>query len=581
MQELQMSLLGDYALIKEIGEGMLGKVYLAQHRFLKKLYILKVLPEELSESPSFIHRFEKEVAMVAVLDHPHIAKIQNVCSAEEKYFLVYECGASPQSEVVNLQAYLEQKKTFSEEEIFSLAKQIAAALDYAHQKNIGDEAVVHRGLKFSTILLIRAKEEWEVKIFDFGLSRMIGMGAILSGTYKMLWEAMAEQAGGDASKLYHSFSPYYAFLSPEQKGDPSLSGDIEAKADTYAFGVILYFLLMGHFPEGFFPLPSVCRPELKWNWDSLIQQCLYFDPEKRPYLLQDLLDKVPDHRELKPILNPQTIIRPEYEPNPAAIFQKDKSVAIYVPKKMEVKEVEPLLTEMVVIEKGTFHRGNNNGARDEMPRHPVSLLSFAIDVHPITNEQFIRFLTAMGGEKEGNNNDIIRLRESRIRRTGVKLVIESGYAKHPVVGVTWYGASAYAKWVGKRLPTEAEWEVAATGGKEGSHYPTGDDIERNQANFFSSDTTSVMSYPPNAHGIYDMAGNVYEWCLDWYGYHYYETSQQEPDQPQGPSQGVYRVLRGGCWKSLKEDMRCSHRHRNNPGTMNGTYGFRCAADVKG
>lgn len=90
------------------------------------------------------------------------------------------------------------------------------------------------------------------------------------------------------------------------------------------------------------------------------------------------------------------------------------------------------------------------------------------------------------------------------------------------------------------------------GGLENVLYPNGDDIEKTQANFFSADTIAVMSYAPNTYGLYDMAGNVYEWCHDWYGYNYYESSVQEPENPKGPLQGVYRVLRGGCWKSLKK-----------------------------
>ena len=321
--------------------------------------------------------------------------------------------------------------------------------------------------------------------------------------------------------------------------------------------------------------------------DRLIIQCLQPDPAKRPSSLKSVMDTLKGEEKqtvktenLKPKIKAQELIRPEFQEDPGAIFQKEAAVAQFRPKPQEIKELDPLQSEMAIIPGGAFLRGSNNGGRDEMPQHKITLNSFAIDIHPVTNEQFVRFLEALGGEKDAQNSDIIRLRESRIKRSGGKLNIESGYAKHPVVGVTWYGAIAYAKWVGKRLPTEAEWEIAAFGGVEGSTYPTGANIERSQANFFSSDTTPVMSYPPNSYGIYDMAGNVYEWCIDWYGYHYYDASVQEPNNPPGPQQGVYRVLRGGCWKSLKEDLRCSHRHRNNPGTMNGTYGFRCATDVQ-
>jgi formylglycine-generating enzyme required for sulfatase activity len=293
-----------------------------------------------------------------------------------------------------------------------------------------------------------------------------------------------------------------------------------------------------------------------------------------------LQTSVNEPTQLRPVIHRTTLEIPQVDPDPGAIFQLELGVKQYTPELRDTKNIKPLQTEMVVLNGGIFWRGSNDDNRDEMPRHQVNLTSFAIDKHPVTNEQFVRFLDVMGGEKDNNHQDIIRLKDSRIKRSGGKLSIESGYGKHPVVGVTWYGAVAYARWVGKRLPTEAEWEIAARGEIENALYPTGGDIEKTQANFFSSDTIAVMSYAPNDYGLYDMAGNVYEWCHDWYGYNYYETSVQEPDAPAGPWQGVYRVLRGGCWKSLKEDLRCSRRHRNNPGTVNSTYGFRCAADVE-
>ena len=105
-------------------------------------------------------------------------------------------------------------------------------------------------------------------------------------------------------------------------------------------------------------------------------------------------------------------------------------------KKEKKKDIKPLLTKMVVIPGGTYKRGSDNGSRDERLAHSVTISSFALDIHPITNEQFIRFLEVMDGEKDVNNNDIIRLRDSRIKKSVGKLTVESGYLKHPVVGVT-------------------------------------------------------------------------------------------------------------------------------------------------
>jgi formylglycine-generating enzyme required for sulfatase activity len=629
--------IGDYLLVQELGRGSLGETFLAEHRFLKRLFILKILPQELSSDAEFIKRFEKEILALSKLEHPHIAKIHNASSAEGIYFLASEPILNSDNQSINLGQYLiKNHYKLSEEDVLRIARQIASALDFAHESVLGSDSVAHGSIKLNNIVIKEGKDGIQAFLTDFGLSRIIGPLAILSRTYHNVASALSANIGfamqkigqekytagpwdiAKATELQRSFWQNFVFLAPEQK----VAGYVKsypAKSDIYAFGVLLYYLLTGEFPEGYFELPSKKVPDLKWNWDLLICRALQTDPSKRPdhltarieeFLtsanssprlhLQKLKTITEDSMELaskfstsavknsasnsalqvKPVLKPKEIARPTFDADPAAIFQTETTVAPYKPTPQEDKEIEPLLADMIVVEAGTYFRGSNHGGRDEMPRHAINLNAFAIDVHPVTNEQFVLFLEAMGGEKDVNNNDIIRLRDSRVKRIGGKLNIESGYAKHPVVGVTWYGAVAYAKWVGKRLPTEAEWEIASYGGREDFIFPTGSSIERTDSNFFSSDTTPVMSYPPNGYGLYDMAGNVYEWCQDWYDYHFYDISVQEPNNPKGPMQGVYRVLRGGCWKSSKEDLRCAHRHRNNPGIMNGTYGFRCAADVE-
>lgn len=611
-----MDALGDYLLQKELGQGAFGAVYLAEHRFIKRLFALKALPESICQDPSFVRRFEANVANIAGLEHPNILKIHNVSCQDGRYFVVTDPIVDSLQETMNLDRFLQLKgKSLSEEEIEDLLFQIASALDYAHQAGI-----VHGSLKLTNVLVLAADKGVRLLLSDFGLNRLVGEGIALLNLYEKIASSFLSSHDfhfEKAAQLSRNFLRSLAFLAPEQKEIEALPA--EPKADAYAFGVLAYYMLLRKIPEGCYDLPSKLLPDYKFHWDLLISRCLQNNPNVRPqklalalheYLraprtvskemvsLSEVEGKMENINQMafefpkeavstsaaletspKPILKPQEIARPQYESDPGAIFHQGTLVSHYTPTKVETNEIEPILTDMVVIPGGSYLRGSTEGARDEMPRHEIRLPSFALDIHHVTNEQFVRFLLAMGGEKDHNNNDIIRLRDSRIKRSAGKLIIESGYAKHPVVGVTWYGAVAYAKWVGKRLPFEAEWEAAASGGHPEWLFPTGMNIERPQANFFSSDTTPVMSYPPNSFGLYDMAGNVYQWCQDWYAYNYYDASVLEPDRPTGPPQGVYRVLRGGCWKSLKDDMRCSHRHRNNPGAVNGTYGFRCAADV--
>ncbi|MBM3207735.1 MAG: serine/threonine protein kinase, partial [Chlamydiae bacterium] len=538
------------------------------------------------------------------LDHPNIVKVHNVSCVDGKYFLATDYLHKDDELVCSLEQYIhDHPGRLKEETIYKIVSQVAQALDYVHSHTSEHEALSHRALQPSNIVIREGAEGIHIYLTDLGLTRLLGSGWMFENTCHALSNAFRSQENS-MGNLEQSFIRSFAFLAPEQKswGQKGYSADI--RSDVYAFGLVAYYLHMRELPQGYFEMPSDRFSDLKYDWDRLISSCLQMNPQRRPIHLVELVEQIRSGKtkaeckkeapieeptaantpapsyQLKLNLKPQEIERPQFEPDPGAIFQTESVVMKYQPAASEAKNLDPLMTEMVIITGGSFYRGSNTGGRDESPRHQIILSPFAIDIHQVTNEQFVRFLEVMGGEKDCNNNDMIRLRESRIKRSGGKLNIESGYSRHPVVGVTWYGATAYAKWIGKRLPTEAEWEVAAIGGFEDAIYPTGINIERSQANFFSSDTTTVMSYPPNGYGIYDMAGNVYEWCNDWYDFHYYNVSVQEPNDPKGPLQGVYRVLRGGCWKSLKEDLRSAHRHRNNPGVMNGTYGFRCVADVE-
>jgi formylglycine-generating enzyme required for sulfatase activity len=235
-------------------------------------------------------------------------------------------------------------------------------------------------------------------------------------------------------------------------------------------------------------------------------------------------------------------------------------------REFDVSEISP--TEMTLIAGGEFQMGKN-GEGDHSPVHKIITDSFYIDKYEVTNAQYYKFCL----ETERKLPEYWGLE---------KYHCGLDYPNHPVVGINWRDAEAYAIWVGKRLPTEAEWEYAARGGLVDKNYPKGDEIDSSQGSFTIKGVTAgsqpVGSYPANGFGLHDMVGNVNEWVADYYDGGYYEISPGE--NPTGPEDGRFKVIRGGGWHSGAYCCRVYYRNALPPNWLDINVGFRCAKDLR-
>jgi formylglycine-generating enzyme required for sulfatase activity len=261
-----------------------------------------------------------------------------------------------------------------------------------------------------------------------------------------------------------------------------------------------------------------------------------------------------------------------------------------------------LLPEFALIPSGDFVMGSDDADTDEKPAHRVHLDEYLIAVDPVTNAEYERFVRETGHRPPAIYELPLVVtaggidREHSFRANGEPYVWRDSEApkarlNHPVTLVRWEDAIAYCAWLSGatarsiRLPTEAEWEKAARGGLEGQRYPWGDSIDRDKANFLADPasrnahgTSASRSFPPNGYGLFDMAGNVWEWVEDWHSPSYYATSPL--NSPGGPREGTLRVVRGGSWlASDRRMLSCSHRHKVPPDTYSYGIGFRVACTV--
>ncbi|MCA9483798.1 MAG: SUMF1/EgtB/PvdO family nonheme iron enzyme [Nitrospina sp.] len=221
---------------------------------------------------------------------------------------------------------------------------------------------------------------------------------------------------------------------------------------------------------------------------------------------------------------------------------------------------------MVLIPEGYFPMGTGSGGdADQQPMHYVYTSAYYISRQEVSNAEYEKFLKATGHAEPKFWQDV------RFNRPD-----------QPVVGVSWFDAMAYARWRGGRLPTEAEWEKAARG-NDGRLYPWGAKWEKGFHLYFVNVYGVEDNYPftgpvdyfesgSSPFGVLNMAGNVWEWCLDWHDKDYYRISPEL--DPQGPVEGRMKVVRGGSWVNTLDDVPLTRRGRNFPHIKNSIYGFR-------
>ncbi|WP_276270855.1 formylglycine-generating enzyme family protein [Haloarcula litorea] len=286
---------------------------------------------------------------------------------------------------------------------------------------------------------------------------------------------------------------------------------------------------------------------------------------------------------------------------------------------------------MVRLDGGTFTMGTDSDEGfpqdGEGPTREVTLSPFHVDRHAVTVAEFLTFVRETGHTTDAErygwsfvfedfvadaDREHVRQRVDAapwwvavadatwLRPDGPSSSVldDRERLKHPVTHVSWRDARAYAEWAGKRLPTEAEWEYAARGGLDGKRFPWGDDLRPGgehrcnvwQGEFPDHDTAAdgyhgtapVDAYEPNGHGLYNVSGNVWEWCADWFSPDHHATDDYSHVDPTGPADGTQRVMRGGsylCHRSWCNRYRVAARSKNTPDSSTGNIGFRCVVDA--
>jgi formylglycine-generating enzyme required for sulfatase activity len=588
---------GDWVLDELLGMGGFGEVWRARNPHLPDPVALKFCLD-----PAAAQWLRHEAALLGRVisqgRHPGIVALLDTYLGGDPPCLKYEYVAG--GDLCGLIAQWQHDPPATRAgEATRLMHELADVVAFAHRLR---PPIVHRDLKPANILLQPKPEGgYTLRVTDFGI------GGVASRQARAVSQRGTTQAYFLGTALRGSCTPLYA--SPQQmRGE-----DPDPRDDVHALGVIWFQLLTGDMTTG---ASADWRDEVEplgapEDVLRLLGGCLSSRPERRPadagMLLAELTrllpqdpapTPVPPVGRGRPVSAEPALTRPFPPPRTPAPAKGPPVARRLGPRPLPTGAPRFLTNSLgmkfVLIPAGTFRMGSPNHEQgrspDEGPVHDVTITRpFYLGVYPVTQEQFQRLMGTNPSHfcRAGRGRDAVKGEDTNL---------------FPAEKVTWGSAVAFCRKLSElpeesgrgrtyRLPTEVEWEYACRAGKDGEPFHFGAALSAAQANFDGSQPygrgasvgaslkhpTAVGSYPPNDFGLFDMHGNVWEWCADWYAEDYY--GQSSADDPTGPESGQQRVLRGGCWSSSAANCRSAYRGRSEPGNHVYRFGMRVLLEV--
>jgi serine/threonine protein kinase len=550
----------DYRFITRIGEGGMGEVWLAEDTSLERKVAIKILAPEFTRSSDLIARFKQEAKLQANLIHKNIVTLHTFFEEQGQYFMVMEYARG-----ITIKELIQQIGPIPEDRVIGILNQILDALAYAH-----DKGIIHRDIKPSNIMIYPDKGDF-VKIMDFGIAKVLGDKGLT-------------RTGTRMGTLY--------YMSPEQI---RAEKDIDQRTDIYSLGITLFEMLTGKLPfdtdtESDYtvqhqiitteiPNPNQLVHRLNEQLCALIISMTPKNKNQRPFikLIIDQLGsiersgktsqtKIEIEKSRNNITEAQiTTTKPNIELQP----RKMKSVRLVV---VSIIIIIVVLSILVFLPRKSHSQSKSDSA-SFIDMVMINSISLKISKTEITQDQWLKIMGTNPSAPSNyisNNFPVESVSWYDAVKFCNKLSVEEG--RTPCYSINGFEVSC--NWVanGYRLPTEAEWVYAASANSYNRLYSGSDDIDLVAWYLSNSEKLphEVGTKSPNEFGLFDMSGNVWEWCWDWYD----KSNYNSEIGYKGPDKGTYKVIKGGGFHDTRDYCKVLKSSYYKPSSQHFDIGFR-------